>query len=211
MPGRTYVADLISQKGWIKVGYDRTIWIPLPPAFRPDFTRDEWASGFAKIWWEASGRPHGKREIKNFTKMFIAIQQTIYSEQPCHLALLHMPDVNYRALPVCFGIWQTAGEPEDQLRQLVHAEEPVAIDPPVVEEVWTDSLGRGLKSLFYQRMTKSDGVLAVLNYAWRSEQYETALHIYTAWPDWARLQQAMPDIDAMTKTITIVPSSAHAG
>jgi hypothetical protein len=207
MSGRAYVADLISKKGWIKVGYDRTIWIPCPPGFTAEMTREEWAGGFAKLWWDASGRPHGKREVKNYTKMFIAIQQTIYSEQPCHTALLHMPDIGNSALPVCFGIWETDGEPEAQLRQLVHADDPVAIEPPVVEEAWTENLGRGLKTLYHQQMSDSKGVLAVLNYAWRSERYETALHIYTAWPDWERLHQALPDIDEMTKTITIIPST----
>lgn len=209
MTGRAYVGELISTKGWIKTNYDKAIWIPCPPGFRADMTRDQWADGFAQLWWDASGRGHGKRQVKNFSKMLIAIQQTIYSEQPCHTALLHMPDVEYSPLPLLFGIWQALGEPEEQLRELVHAEEPVAIEKPVIEEVWTDDLGSGLKSMYYQPLSKTKGVLAVLNYAWRSEKYQTALHIYTATADWGRLQQAMPDIDEMTKTIAIVASSAQ--
>jgi hypothetical protein len=209
MTGRTYVGDLISAKGWIKLDYDKTIWIPPPSGFRPDMTRDEWAYGFGQLWWEASGRKHGKREVKNFAKGLIEAQEIIYSEQPCHLALLHMPDVGYSPLAVCIGIWQALGEPAEQLRELVHAEEPVAIEKPVVEEFWTENLGHGLKSIYQQRLTKGKGVLAVLNYAWRSEQYETALHIYTAGSDWGRLQRAIPDIDEMTRTITIVPSTVQ--
>lgn len=205
MTGRAYVGDLISKKGWIKLDYDKTIWIPLPPGFRPDATREEWADGFAQLWWNASGRKHGKRDVKNFAKMLDTIQRTIYSEQPCHTALLHMPDVDWSPLPVCFGIWQALGEPEEQLLELVHATEPVAIEKPIVEEFQTENLGRGLKTIYYQRLTKSKGTLAVLNYAWRSEQYETALHIYTAAPDWGRLQRAIPDLDEMARTVSFIP------
>ena len=169
MNGRSSVAELISRKGWIHVGYDKTKWIPCPPGFRPDFTRDEWAKGFAQMWWDASGRKHGKREVRGFEKMLIAVQEMIYTEQPCHLALIHMPDVGYPPLALCFGIWQAIADPETQMRELVHAEDPVAIETPAVDEVWTEHLGRGLRSLYHQLLTQSEGVLAVLNYAWRSE------------------------------------------
>lgn len=208
MVGRTNVADLISKKGWIKVDYDQHIWIPCPPGFGPQMSKDEWASGFAEIWWDASGLKHNKRVVRLFAKMLLDAHKLIYTEQPCHLALIHIPDVRSGPLAVCFGIWE-AGSSGSQLRELVHADDPVAIEPPIVEEVWTENLGTGLKSMLYQRLGHGRGILGVLQYAWRSEEYETALHIYTACSDLGRLQRAIPDIDAMTKTITIVPSTEH--
>ena len=210
MNGRAQVADLMSRKGWVAIGYDKTTWIPCPPGFEGQASRDEWAEGFANTWWDASGRKHGKRVINAFARMLIDMQARIYTEQPCHLALLHMPDVQYTPLPVYIGIWQAAGDRDSQLRGLVHFDEPNAVERPVVEEAWTESLGTGLRSLYYQKPQRRRDLLGVVNYAWRSEEYETALHIYTLYSDLRRLQRSMPDIDAMTRTITFIPSPPRA-
>jgi hypothetical protein len=210
MNGRAPVANRISRKGWVEIGYDKTIWIPCPPGFEEPVSRDEWADGFANTWWDASGRKHGKRVITAFARMLIDTQALVYAEQPCHLALLHIPDVQYPPLPVYIGIWQAVGDRDSQLRELVHFYEPAAVERPVVEEAWTGSLGTGLRSLYYQRLERRRELLGVLNYAWRSEEYETALHICTRYSDLRRLQRSMPDIDAMTRTITLIPSSRWA-
>lgn len=206
MTDRANLGDLTSKKGWIKVAYDQTAWIPCPPRFRADMSQEEWAGGYAKLWWDASGIKHGKSQVKALEQALVALHENIYGHQPCHLVLIHLTDVRLAPLPVCFGIWQTEGDPDTQLRALVHVDEPAAIEPPMVEEIRTESLGHGLKCLYYQQEQPGPGVLAVLNYGWRSEELETALHVYTACPDLGRLQQAMPDIDEMTRAITFVPS-----
>jgi len=206
MTGPAYLADLASRKGWIAIDYDQTVWIPCPRGF-DEMPPEEWSGRFAQTWWNASGIKHGKRELRRFEQMLITIQQKIYAEQPCHFALLHIPDVRYPPLSVAIGIWRSAGDRDTQLRHLVHADERVAIERPVVEEAWTENLGTGLRSLYYRHIQSRRGVLGVVNYAWRSEEYETALHIYAAVSDLRRLQHALPDIDAMTRTITIVPGT----
>jgi hypothetical protein len=108
-------------------------------------------------------------------------------------------------LLVGFGVWQAGGDRVTQLRLLAHADEPDAMEPPMVEECFTDKLGSGLRSLCYLRQPGESVVSGCLNYAWRSEQLETAVRMFTSCPDLSRLQRTMPDIEALTQVISFVP------
>ena len=199
------LADLTSKKGWVKVGYDRNIWIPCPPGFPPDMSQQEWASGFARLWWDASSLRHGQREVDGLERALVYLHDNIYGHQPCHLVLIHLPDVQLAPLPLCFGIWQAIGERDSQLRILVHADDPAAVQAPMVEEIRTESLGTGLRCMYHQREQEGTGILAALDYAWRSEEYETDLRLFTSCPDLGRLQRAIPDIEELIRVITVVP------
>jgi hypothetical protein len=106
-------------------------------------------------------------------------------------------------LLVSFGIWEAVGDRTTQLRVLTHADDPEAMQPPVVDEFGTDRLGPGLKVLAYTK--NRDTVTGYLNYAWRSEEYATALRMFTGCPDLGRLQRAIPDIERLAQGVTIVP------
>jgi hypothetical protein len=51
-------------------------------------------------------------------------------------------------------------------------------------------------------------VTASLCYAWRSEEFETAVRLFTACPDLGRLQGALDDLDDLARAIVVVPRSA---
>jgi hypothetical protein len=200
--------DLTSKKGWTKISYDKNIWIPCPNRFPPSLTRQEWSRGFAEGWWNAVPGRHSERQVKALEQTLLYLHDNIYGYQPCHVVLIHLPDARMTALPVCLGIWQPLGDRDDQLRRLVHADDPAAVEPPIVEEVRTERLGTGLRSLYHQRESDGSGLLTALNYAWRSEEHETDLRIFCGSPDMARLQRAIPDIEALTREISIVPREA---
>ena len=80
------------------------------------------------------------------------------------------------------------------------------IEPPIIDDFTTAHLGQGLRVLRYWHGDDEGEVAAGLGYAWRSEQYETDLRLFTATGDLARLQQAIPDIDELARQITVVPS-----
>jgi hypothetical protein len=197
--------DMTSQHGWIKMDYDHARWIPCPPVFNESMTKEVWADGYARIWWEAAGTKFGDRDVRNLTQALIYLHDSVYAQQPCHRVLIHLPDARMAPLPVCFGIWRLVGDREEQLRMLVHADDPVAMQAPILGEVWTESLGTGLKCLYYQRQREGKEVIGALNYAWRSDEYLTDLRIFTATPDLGRLEQAMPDIDELTNVIRFIP------
>ena len=204
--------DLFSQKGWVNVGYDRHLWIPCPPEFPPDTNLETYTVTYAKLWWEASGLKYRKRDVTTLASMLAAIHADAWGDLdlhflhiPCHLALIHLPDPRLIPLPVYFGIWRAWGEREERLRQLTQADEPEAIEPPIVEEFTTGKLGTGLKTLHYRRGPDGSSVHVYLNYAWRSERYETDLRLFTFWDDLGRLQRAIPDIDELARVTEIVP------
>jgi hypothetical protein len=196
---------LTSTKGWPRIAYDKTIWIPCPPEFNGELSREEWAQGFASLWWEASGFKHGKRQVKAMEKGLIELQEGIYATQPCHMALINLPNVDVVALPVMLAVWQAVNDRETQLRMLVHADEPDTVEPPLVEPVTTEKLGTGLKSQYLQRYQKENDLTGVLNYAWRVEELETDLRVFTACGDLGRLAAAAPAIDELIQQISVEP------
>jgi hypothetical protein len=198
------LAEMTSEHGWIKAAYNKARWVPCPRDFPAGLPEEEWARRVAKLWWETAHTKFGDRQVRSLEQSLIYVHDNIFS-QPCHLVLIHLPDARVAPLPVCFGIWRSFGDREEQLRMLVHADDEIAVQPPILEEVWTEALGSGLKCLYYQKQREGKEVIGVLNYAWRSDEYMTDLRIFTATSNLGRLEQAMPDIDELTKVIQFIP------
>jgi hypothetical protein len=201
------LGDLARLKGWIKVDFNRAVWVPCPPAFPEGDDRRGWAAFFAETWWQGSGLKHGKRQVNALEHALEEMHAYIYGESKiqCHQALIHLPDPRLVPLPVYFAVYPAEGDRDAQLRALTHAGAPDAVEPPIVSEVETDRLGDGLKVLCYTPGNEPSSVSAVLSYAWRSERYETAVRMFTVSPDIGRLQGAMDDIDELARTVDIVP------
>jgi hypothetical protein len=197
---------LNSKKGWPKIAYDKSVWIPCPaPDLIEQARREEWAKTYASLWWEMSGFKYGKRQVKKMEKGLLELQQGIYGTQPCHSAVIHLPNVDVLPLPVMVATWEAAGDRETQLRVLVHADEPEAVEAPLIEPFTAEKLGTGIKSQYLQRSGQGPELTGVVNYAWRVEAMETDVRVFTACPDLGRLQAAMPDIDALTSAISVEP------
>jgi hypothetical protein len=197
------VTDVVSQRGWIKIDYGHMRWIPCLSVFPEGEDRQSWATGFAEAWWEASGLEHDKRHILGMARDLAAIHEEAYATLPCHMGLLHLPDPRLAPLFVGFGVWQARGDRESQLRRLVRVDDPGLVKLPIVDAITTPALGPGLRSLAYVRQGQT--MIGLLNYAWRSEEHETALRVFTGSPDLGRLQRALPDIDELTAGITFIP------
>ena len=131
------------------------------------------------------------------------IHEMTYGTLPCHLALIHLRDVRVKPLLVGFGIWPAVGSRREQLRALVGADAPHAMEPPIVAPVTTAALGDGLRAMSYFR--DQGTVMGSLSYAWISEEYETAIRVFTSCPDLGRLQAAIPDLDQLAQVIRVVP------
>ncbi len=203
----TLAWKLASQKGWVDV--DRAAlttltWIPCLPVFPEGEDRESWAAESAALWWKSSGLEHGKDEIDTLAGMLSAIHTDIYTAGHCHMAFIHLPDPRMMPLPVQLGIWAMQGPRDQQLRLLVHADEPTAVEKPIVEEFTTDHLGTGLRALQYRRGGDGSAIHGYLDYAWRSEEHETDLRLFTFFWGLDRLQRAIPDIDAFARAIKII-------
>ena len=193
----------ISRHGWISVAYAPWIWIPCPPAFPEGFDRDSWAWLYAQEWWANCGREYGEPLVRLLAVNLAEMHDYAYAHLPMHQGFIHLPDITLSPLLVSFGAWEASGDRTAQLRVLVHADEPEAVEPPAVEEFVTPRLGPGLKSLSYTRNNQT--LSAHLDYAWRSEEHATAIRMFTASPDLGRLQRALADIEQLARGATIVP------
>lgn len=198
----------MSKRGWISVEYAQNVWIPCPPVFPDGFDRDSWASLYAEEWWSASGREHGDREVKLLARTLAEIHDYAYANLDMQRGFIHLPSLGLVPLLVSFGIWEAVGDRTAQLRILTHADDPESIQPPLVDEFATDRLGPGLKALCYTR--KGEIITGHLSYAWRSEEYATALRMFTGCPDLGRLQRAIPDMEQLARGVAIIPrDQAH--
>jgi hypothetical protein len=197
--------DLISEHGWIRVAYDTSRWIPCPPGWTDGTDVGSWSAGSAKQWWDASGIRHSRRDVAALARSLAAVHDGIYVHVPCHMVFLYLrANPRVRALPVCLGVWRMRGEREAQLRRLAHADDPKATKPPIIEPVHTELLGDGLKTLRYLRQGSGPGLAGALEYAWRSEEHQTDLSVFTTTTDLFLLTGAMADIDEFTRGIAIV-------
>jgi hypothetical protein len=201
--------QLASRKGWVDV--DRAVlatgtWVPCMPDFPEGENRESWAAESAALWWNVSGVEHGDDEVVALASMLVAIHKDIYAAGHSHMAFIHLPDPRLLPLPVQLGIWAMRGERDEQLRLLVNADDETAVEKPILEEFATDRLGAGLRCLRYRRGGEDGSEInGYLDYAWRSDQYETDLRLFTFSWGLDRLHRAMPDIDDLARAISVVP------
>lgn len=201
--------QLASRTGWVDV--DRALlttltWVPCMPDFPEGENRESWAAESAALWWNVSGLEHSKEEVDTLASMLSAIHTDIYAAGHSHLAFIHLPDPRLLPLPVQLGIWAMEGERDQRLRELVHADEPTAVEKPILEEFTTERLGTGLRCLQHRRGGEDGSEInGYLDYAWRSEEYETDLRLFTFSWGLDRLQRAIPDIDELARSISVVP------
>jgi len=193
----------MSKRGWMSIKYAQNVWIPCPPVFPDGYDRGSWASLYAEQWWEMSGREHSDREVKLLARTLAEIHEYAYAHLDMHRGFIHLPDLALVPLLVSFGIWEAVGDRTTQLRVLAHADDPEAMQPPSVEEFGTDRLGPGLRVLAYTK--HKDTITGHLSYAWRSEEYATALRMFTGSPDLGRLERAIPDIEELARGAAIIP------
>jgi hypothetical protein len=192
---------VLSREGWPAFASQRAVWIPCPASFPAGTDQESWARQYAARWWAGSGQDYDDRQVAGLAKILSDVHDLTYRPGTCHVALIHMPPPPpvQQPLPVAVGVWQLQGAREARLRELVSAGDPTAIEPPVVEETSAEALGTGLRSLRYARF--DDGTLyGAVNYAFRSEEYQTDLRFSASCPDLSRLQAAMPDIDELVRT-----------
>jgi hypothetical protein len=194
-----------SKKGWPKIAYDKGIWIPCPDPDDDQKKNERWAKTYATAWWEVSGLKYGKKQVRNMEQGLLDLRRGIYATQPCHTAVIHLPNVDVSPLPVMVATWEAVGDKDTQLRTLVHADEPEAVETPLIEPFTAEKLGTGLKSQYLQKFKHGPDLTGVVNYAWRVEEMETDVRVFTASGDLGRLQAAMPDLDQLTNTISVEP------
>lgn len=192
----------LSQRGWIQVRYDQRTWIPCPLVFPEGEDRRSWSRLFAEEWWYRSGQQPVEQGIAALAWTLAQLHEQAYTALPMHEGFIHLPDLRQVPLVVGIGVWEAAGEAEEQLRALTHAGEAGQMRPPQVTQCHAKQLGTGLRVLAH--LLQGEQIMGVLSYAWRSQEYATAIRIFTASPDLGRLQRVSEDIERLADAITMI-------
>jgi hypothetical protein len=195
--------------GSAEVDFDHGVWIELPFVWGEDTWPDhrDWARELAEASWQDSGLTPGEFDVDNLALTLAMFAEKLPpGELPAHHVYLHLPDPGMMPLQVGLGVWDAEGEREAALRHLAGADDPDAVEPPIVEEFSTPHLGSGLRILRYCPLDPGTGALyAALDYAWRVEEHATDVRLFASCPDVGRLLQAIDDIDELARGIRVVP------
>ena len=205
------LSALSSSRGRIAVHYDIATWMSCPPAFPEGFDRAKWALTFAEAFSKRPGRHPSDREIKRLAGTLAQIHEYSYGGNvACHLCFIHQPNPTLTPLPVYMAAWRPIGDRDEALRRLTNADDPAAVEPPVVQEFTARELGHGLKVLRFghlpARRYREPRLFGALNYAWRDDKLETDLRVFASTGDIGRLRLAIPDIDDLVNVTKIVPA-----
>jgi hypothetical protein len=141
-------------------------------------------------------------------KAMLGIREDLYMNWLGQYMYFYMGPPRYRPLPVMLGVWHMMQERDEQLQLLAGYNTTDLVEPPVMEDFYTEHLGTGIKVWCVQKAKRPrKAVVGLLGYAWRCAELETDLHLKTMCTDLGWLQAAMPGIEEFARAIRIVPKS----
>lgn len=190
-----------SELGWIGVDFDTRLWIPCPVAFPDGNDLDSWATAMAAGWWEQSGLVYQEDVIGTLATM-LRMARKGYERVRCHQIWIYLRDPGVPPQPVFIGIWKQAGDRDRRLRLLTGADDKSGTHKPQLAEVTTEHLGTGLRVLRHRKRDKGR-LAALLSYAFRVEEHETDLQMFTSSSDLPALTAASDDIERFVQGISV--------
>jgi len=190
-----------SELGWVSVDCDSRLWIPCPLAFPDGYDRDSWATMCAAAWWEQSGLDYRDDMIGRLATMLQMVHGG-YKRVRCHQIWSYLRDPGIPPQPVFIGIWKQAGDRDRRLRLLTGADDRSSAGKPQVVDVTTEHLGTGLRVLRH-RIRDKGRKFALLSYAFRVEEHETDLQLFTSTSNPDELTAASDDIERLVQGISV--------
>ena len=153
----------------------------------------------------------GGAPVDQAVEAMLQIREDLYKSWLGQYLYFYMGPPRFRPLPVMLGVWQMVQERDEQLKLLAGYNTVDLVEPPILEDFYTEHLDTGIKVWCVQRQEKHRRrVVALLGYAFRNEVLETDLHLKTMCTDLGWLQGAMPHIDEFVRAISIVPKQQKA-
>lgn len=189
----------------LDIDYDPSRWLEIPPRWDTEEWQDidVWARSCAELFWRAYGRDPGDSGIGYLTGVLRRFAEAFAPEPFDTRVLLRMWEPTSMPLQVFSMVKPAQGGREETLRFLVGAEDPEAVEPPVVESFHTEHLGEGLRTFRYLRQDDTPEVIAALRYAWRDEEVGADVVLWTATDDTARVIRAAQDIEELAHKVSV--------
>ncbi|MGW7509743.1 hypothetical protein ACWGJ0_18700 [Streptomyces massasporeus] len=120
-----------------------------------------------------------------------------------HWLFLHRDHPTDLPLPVFAAIGPSSGPREETLRTLAMADDPQAVEPPVIKRFKAKRLGEGLTSFRYTNQDVAPHLLACARYAWRVEEHGADVVMWTATEDIARIMYAAQDLEQLAHQLAV--------
>lgn len=189
----------------LDIDYNPSRWLEIPPRWDTEEWQDigVWASTCAELYWRSYGQDPGESGISFLTGTLRRFAEAFAPEPFDTRVLLRMREPTSMPLQVFTMIKPAQGPQEETLRFLVAAEDPDAVEPPVVESFRTESLGEGLRAFRYLRYDDTPEVVAGLRYAWRDEEVGADVVLWTTTNDTAQVIRAAQDIEELGHTLSV--------
>jgi hypothetical protein len=184
----------------ISVDYDADLFIFLP---RPDEEPDVagWSRWAAHLWCESEGLDI-PQEVEDSLADTLHLFATGDAGQPFNLRFAYIPDLVRGAMPVMMAVGDAPGGVEENLRYFTGADDPTAVEPPILDRMELPTGDIALRTLKY--LPGNDGLVVALNYAWWASAGDAYVWVRTASPRPSDVIAAVEDIDAFVRTVVVV-------
>jgi hypothetical protein len=192
-----------SEKGRAKVACELGIWLPCPRVFPAGHDAESWSRLASTMWWGKSGLPHDDNAVDQLAAVFRSVREIGYARVRSHQFWIYLRDPAAQPLPVYVCAWKQQGERDRRLRLLAGADDADSVRKPQVAKAATSNLGTGLRAARYRALDDKGSLLCILSYAFRVEEHETDLQVFTSSTDLRALTAAGDDIERFVQSITV--------
>ncbi|MCO4696054.1 hypothetical protein LRR80_02111 [Streptomyces sp. RO-S4] len=184
-------------------------WTPIPPHNGEDDMLDHWDDihGWCReeaedLWSDRELDP-GPNGVDIVAGTLARCAEAFSPLGTDHWLFLHRDHPLDVPLPVLAAIGPSSGPREETLRALTMADDPAAVEPPVVKPFLSRRLGEGLTTFRYVPQDDSSPLIACVRYAWRVEEPGADVVMWTATEDVTRLMQAADDLEQLAHSLTV--------
>jgi hypothetical protein len=206
----------------LRLATDPSAWHPapgpdgvVPGGARTPVSHHDWAEQLAARVWESAGVVPETSDLMRLVGLLEVVGDPQFPDDdrlPDEDAgwsrkWVHLPYPGELPLPLLLAYGPAHGDRAATLRRLVCADDPQAVEPPVVEEVATPAgpAVRGMAYLSEAGRGRRGDLLAALSYAWRLRvrEQDVDVRLWTAF-DTGRVESAARDIDAAAQALRVV-------
>ncbi|MDT9697170.1 hypothetical protein [Streptomyces sp. P17] len=187
------------------INYDPNRWLEIPPRWdRESWQKaDDWSRECAELLWQAFAQHPGKSGVAFLAGTLRCCADAFAPERFDTRVLLHIASPTALPLPLVASVEPASGARERTLRALVKADDPEAVEPPVVAAHHTKQLGDGLRAFRYVRQDDTSEVIAGITYAWRVHDVGADVTLWTATDDTGQIIRASQDIEELAHKLSV--------
>jgi hypothetical protein len=184
-------------------------WVIIPPRSGPSAPFEAWDDirawcyEYAEDVWADRELDPGANGVDFLGETLARCAEAFCPPGSDHWLFLHLDHPTDAPLPVCAAIGPASAPEEETLRALTMADDPDAVEPPVVKNFRSERLGKGMTTFRYVSQSDSPHVLACIRYAWQVAEHGADVVMWTATDDIARVIAASDDVENLAKSLAI--------